>query len=165
MAKNAKSGINAKVNLLGSIIGFQVNASNVTNMLFMQKGDLFMQYVGANKLMDDASYPSLRLCLERDLTILATEYDKTGTTFPWGKMSIKMKSHSMAVSIYKTWQRRILDWKGNPDAIAFDASMFSKFDKTSNTEENKDRTITKKSVFKAYDKKAALDFLNNFLSK
>ena len=62
MAKNAKSGINAKVNLLGSIIGFQVNASNVTNMLFMQKGDLFMQYVGANKLMDDASYPSLRLC-------------------------------------------------------------------------------------------------------
>jgi hypothetical protein len=153
-----------QVNILGTIIGFTINATNIQNMLFMQKGDLFMEYVKSNKLMENASYPTLRVALERDLTIMAKEYDATGGSLPWGKMSIKQKSHSMAVSIYKTWQRRIV-FIDDASIDKFEGKMFNKFDKTTNTEVTADRTVSKKTVFKSYDKKTALDFLNGFLNK
>ena len=152
-----------------NVISVTQNVTEVNNMLFMKKGDVYMEYC-SHFPKGKINYPNLRGAIEEDLNTVPVTIqviDKKEVKFyPWGKMSPKMKAHSLAVSILKTFQRRSLNF-GKSDKLE-NITVFSKWDKKANegkgaTENKTLESISKKSVHKEYDEARAIAFLDSFL--
>jgi hypothetical protein len=158
---NKKADSTNRAKLAFGLVNFNLEAANVVNMLFMSRGDNYVAYANA---VGKTDYPSLRLALVEDLSTAPTkivkEGDKSVTYYPWGKMSIAAKAHSLAVSIKKTVETRKL--KFNQAGKAVDANLFAKFDKKEKKEVTKVKTVTQKSVFKPFDTERAMAFLAKF---
>lgn len=162
--------------LLFKVVAFTGEATNLQNMLFMKRGDLYVEYVSTFP-KTKVNYPTLRLAIEKDLgeaptntitrisTVNGVKKSKDITVYPWGEQSIKAKAHSLAVSMLKTWQRRMLKFGGASkleNVTLF--SKYSKFGTPEASEENKTfDSITKKSIHKEFNEQQARDFLNSFL--
>jgi hypothetical protein len=140
----------------------------------MKKGDAYMDYCSQFPKAK-VNYPVLRAAIEADLaeaptqtveriiTVKGEKKSKKIIVFPWGEMSIKMKAHSLAVSMLKTYQRRSL--KFGKDTKLSGVSLFSKYDKKESVAVTKTFDITLKSVIKFFDEKRAIAFLDTSLKK
>lgn len=148
--------------LLLSIIGFNSEAVNVANLITMKKGDNYMSYIGVKKLSLD--YPSIRKAIAADLETVPHTVSKVNgkdkKVYPWGTRSISSISHSLAVSMLKTAQRRSLKFGKNEKLEV--SGMFKKFDKSANKAETITIVVTKKSVYKDFDLAKAQKFLAKF---
>ena len=172
--KAVKPVVSERAGILFKCIAIGGEVTNIQNMLFMKKGDVYMEYV-AHFPKTKIDYPHLRAAIEIDLTeapsqtvervviLKGEKKSKKVTCYPWGEMSIKMKAHSLAVSMLKTAQRRAL--KFGKETKLTGVTLFSKYDKKESIAVNKTVDISVKSVHKAFDEKRALDFLNSFLKK
>lgn len=171
--EEAKKGVSERASILFRCIAIGGEVQNITNMLFMRKGDTYMDYCSQFP-KTKVDYPNLRAAIEKDLseaptqsieritTVKGEKKVKTVTVYPWGEMSIKMKAHSLAVSMLKTFQRRTL--KFGKESKLTGVTLFSKFDKKENKAVTKTLDVTLKGVHKSFDEKRALDFLNSFLT-
>jgi hypothetical protein len=167
--------VSERAGILFKCIAIGGEVTNIQNMLFMKKGDVYMEYV-ANFPKAKVDYPHLRAAIELDLLVAPTQVidkivilkgekkAKKVTVYPWGEMSIKMKAHSLAVSMLKTFQRRALKFGKETKLTAITVfNKYSKYGTPEATQENKTIDITYKTVHKSFDEKRALDFLNSFL--
>jgi len=165
-----KPVVTARASILFKCIAIGGEVTNIQNMLFMKKGDIYMEYV-ANFPKTKVDYPNLRAAIEKDLLEAPTQVidrfvkkkAKKVTVYPWGEMSIKMKAHSLAVSMLKTYQRRQL--KFGKETKLTGVTLFSKYDKKESNAVNKTVDITLKTIYKSFDEKRALMFLDSFLKK
>ena len=149
-------------NALEAAVGVMLASRDITNMLFMRKGDAYIKYIKAVKLDSICTYPALRAHVEADLGAMNANYQTTKTSlmpdFPWGNQGIKMKAHSMAVSMLKTWERRNLKFGTDGKATATVTMKVRKGEVITDT-----KTINKNSVHKDFDKAFALRCLESFL--
>jgi hypothetical protein len=166
--------VSPRASVLFKCIAVGGEVTNIQNMLFMKKGDVYMEYCAAFP-KTKIDYPHLRAAIEIDLleapfqtieTIVIVKGEKKAKkqiVYPWGAMSIKMKAHSLAVSMLKTYQRRTLKFGKETKLVA--VTLFSKYDKKEAVAVNRTVDVSAKSVTKSFDEKRALDFLNSFLKK
>jgi hypothetical protein len=170
--KEMASTITERASIIFKCIAVTSEATNVQNLLFMKKGDVYMEYAG--KLpKTQVDYPHLRAAIEVDLAqapsqtierisvVKGEKKVKKVTVYPWGEMSIKMKAHSLAVSILKTYQRRMLKF-GKDDKLV-SITVFQEFDKKENVTVNRTLDIAKKTIYKSFDETRAIAFLDSFL--
>jgi hypothetical protein len=171
------ASVSERASILFKCIAIGGEVTNIQNMLFMKKGDVYMEY--CNQLpKTKVDYPHLRAAIELDLLVAPTQVidkivilkgekkAKKVTVYPWGEMSIKMKAHSLAVSMLKTYQRRALKFGKETKLTGITVfNKYSKYGTPEATQENKTIDITYKTVHKSFDEKRALDFLNSFLKK
>ena len=147
---------------LEAAVGVMLASRDITNMLFMKKGDAYIKYIKAVKLDSICTYPAIRAHIEADLDAMNTSYQTTKTSlmpdFPWGNQGIKMKAHSMAVTMLKTWERRNLKFGTDGKATATVTMKVRKGEVITDT-----KTINKNSVHKDFDKAFALRCLESFL--
>ena len=171
--KALEASISGRASILFKCIAIGGEVTNIQNMLFMKKGDVYMEYV-SHFPKTKVDYPNLRAAIEKDLLeapfqeideiIVNSKGEKKAKkhfVYPWGSMSIKMKAHSLAVSMLKTYQRRQLKFGKETKLIA--VTLFAKYDKKESVAVNKTVDVSAKSVHKAFDETRAFDFLNSFL--
>jgi len=169
--------ITERASILFKCIAIGGEITNLTNMLFMKKGDVYMEYTSSFP-KTKVDYPHLRAAIEIDLLLAEVQMIdrlvivkgkntiKKVACYPWGTMSIKMKAHSLAVSMLKTYQRRALKFGKETKLVAVTVfDKYSKYGTPEATQENKTIDITYKTVHKVFDERRALDFLNSFLRK
>jgi hypothetical protein len=175
--------VSERAGILFKCIAIGGEVTNIQNMLFMKKGDVYMEYCNAlsktstGRASGKVDYPHLRAAIELDLLVAPTQVidkivilkgvkkAKKVTVYPWGEMSIKMKAHSLAVSMLKTYQRRALKFGKETKLTGITVfNKYSNYGKPEAAVENKTIDITFKSVTKSFDEKRALDFLNSFLA-
>jgi hypothetical protein len=174
-AKQVEVKVSERAAILFKCIAIGGEVTNITNMLFMKKGDVYMEYCSSFP-KTKVDYPNLRAAIEKDLLeapfqeideiIINAKGEKKAKKhfiYPWGTMSIKMKAHSLAVSMLKTYQRRQL--KFGKETKLTGITLFSKYDKKESVAVVKTFDISAKSVHKAFDAKRALSFLDSFLRK
>jgi hypothetical protein len=170
--KQMEIGLTERASILFRCVAINGEVQNITKMLFMKKGDVYMEYCSQFP-KTKVDYPHLRAAIEIDLALAPTQTIdrivilkgeskvKKVIVYPWGEMSIKMKAHSLAVSMFKTYQRRQLKF-GKETKLA-GVTLFSKYNKADGLAEVRTMDVTITSVYKSFNEKRALDFLNSFL--